>query len=52
MYFDQINKYIIADHLREVEVPILSYCKHTEDETGQEICAGVPKGGKDACQVC
>lgn len=39
-----------ADHLREVEVPVLSYCKHKEDAEGNEICAGLLQGGKDACQ--
>jgi hypothetical protein len=38
--------------MREVEVPILSSCKHREDRTGQEICAGMTRGGRDACQVC
>ncbi|XP_077288082.1 serine protease nudel [Arctopsyche grandis] len=38
------------DHMREVEVPIMSNCKHSEDRQGQEICAGVSKGGRDACQ--
>lgn len=36
--------------MRQVEVPILSNCKHREDREGSEICAGLPEGGKDACQ--
>ncbi|XP_060801901.1 serine protease nudel [Amyelois transitella] len=38
------------DHMREVELPIWSDCKHTEDREGKEICAGPVEGGKDACQ--
>ncbi|CAK1598802.1 unnamed protein product [Parnassius mnemosyne] len=38
------------DHMREVEIPIWSHCKHEEDEAGKEICAGFEEGGKDACQ--
>ncbi|XP_015840900.2 serine protease nudel isoform X2 [Tribolium castaneum] len=38
------------DHLREVEVPILPSCKHIEDKEGDEICAGLSEGGRDACQ--
>ncbi|XP_063992625.1 serine protease nudel isoform X2 [Diachasmimorpha longicaudata] len=38
------------DDLREVEVPILPQCKHNADRIGEEICAGVSQGGKDACQ--
>lgn len=40
----------LADQLREVYVPIEDTCKHLEDNEGNEICAGLPKGGKDACQ--
>ena len=40
----------LADHLREVEVPILPECKHLVDRNDGEICAGYPEGGKDACQ--
>ncbi|XP_056642016.1 serine protease nudel-like [Diorhabda sublineata] len=38
------------DHMREVEVPILSHCKHRDDLSQDEICAGLSEGGKDACQ--
>ncbi|XP_026737242.1 serine protease nudel isoform X2 [Trichoplusia ni] len=38
------------DHMREVEVPIWETCKHREDRAGNEICAGLNEGGKDACQ--
>ncbi|KAL0275641.1 UNVERIFIED_CONTAM: hypothetical protein PYX00_003439 [Menopon gallinae] len=38
------------DQMREVEVPILSKCRHIEDLAGDEICAGVAEGGKDTCQ--
>ncbi|XP_053603895.1 serine protease nudel isoform X2 [Plodia interpunctella] len=38
------------DHMREVELPIWSDCKHVEDREGKEICAGPSEGGKDACQ--
>ncbi|XP_059046036.1 serine protease nudel [Achroia grisella] len=38
------------DHMREVEVPIWSNCKHSEDRAGKEICAGPVEGGRDACQ--
>lgn len=38
------------DQMREVEVPILSKCRHIEDLEGNEICAGVAEGGKDTCQ--
>ncbi|KAI5644482.1 trypsin domain-containing protein [Phthorimaea operculella] len=38
------------DHMREVEVPIWSHCKHREDRAGKEICAGFNEGRKDACQ--
>lgn len=36
--------------MQEVEVPILSSCKHREDNEGLELCAGVQEGGRDACQ--
>ena len=39
-----------ADHLREVEVPILANCKYEEDRNDAVICAGYPQGGRDACQ--
>ncbi|KAM3967355.1 serine protease nudel [Aphomia sociella] len=38
------------DNMREVEVPIWTNCKHSEDRAGKEICAGPVEGGKDACQ--
>lgn len=31
-------------------MPIEDTCKHPEDNEGNEICAGLPTGGKDACQ--
>lgn len=37
--------------MREVEVPVWSKCKKSEDQAGNEICAGLVEGGKDACQV-
>lgn len=37
--------------MREVEVPIWENCKHEEDQAGNEICAGLAEGGRDACQV-
>lgn len=39
-----------ADHLREVEVPILASCKYEEDQNDASICAGYFHGGRDACQ--
>lgn len=41
---------ISADQLHEVNVPILETCNHRRDVEGDEICAGYPKGGRDACQ--
>lgn len=42
---------LLADHMREVDVPIWDHCKYKEDRIGKEICAGLREGGKDACQV-
>lgn len=39
-----------ADHLREVELPILANCKYPDDRNEAEICAGMPQGGRDTCQ--
>lgn len=36
--------------MREVELPVLPTCKYKEDLEGEEICAGLAEGGKDACQ--
>ena len=49
-----------AAYLMEVEVEIISrqQCtapewRYTPSEIGPEtICAGLPEGGKDSCQVC
>ncbi|XP_026666589.1 serine protease nudel-like isoform X2 [Ceratina calcarata] len=38
------------DDLREVQVPILSSCRHLVDQIDATICAGYPQGGRDACQ--
>ncbi|KAG8336073.1 hypothetical protein J6590_053296 [Homalodisca vitripennis] len=38
------------DHLQEVDVPILPYCKRKVDQVGDEICAGYIEGGHDTCQ--
>ncbi|XP_050073199.1 serine protease nudel [Anopheles maculipalpis] len=38
------------DHLMQVSVPILSYCKHKSDRDSLQICAGEEDGGHDACQ--
>lgn len=50
--YNCIDKIFIssADHLREVEVPILSSCKYPLDQNNATICAGYTKGGRDACQ--
>lgn len=40
----------VADHVREVRVPILPFCKHQADREGREICAGYEEGGVDTCQ--
>ncbi|KPJ19500.1 Serine protease nudel [Papilio machaon] len=45
-----VERGLDPDHLREVEVPIWSHCKHKQDEAGKEICAGLKEGGKDTCQ--
>lgn len=51
MYFFNFCLFIyLADNLREVEVPVLKNCKHKEDRMGDELCAGLLQGGKDACQ--
>ncbi|XP_032513112.2 serine protease nudel [Danaus plexippus] len=38
------------DHMREVEVPVWEHCKHEEDQSGSEMCAGLAEGGRDSCQ--
>lgn len=50
-YSIQVFLCVLADHMREVEVPIWANCKHREDRAGNEICAGLAEGGRDACQV-
>ena len=49
-----------SEFLMEVDVPIIgiSQCQKSFSETEEkmpivkeQICAGYPKGGKDACQV-
>lgn len=42
--------YFTADHLREVQVPVLPVCKYEEDRETNAICAGFMDGGRDACQ--
>lgn len=37
--------------MREVEVPVWEHCKHEEDQSGSEMCAGLAEGGRDSCQV-
>lgn len=46
-----MSLFYLADHMREVEVPIWHDCKSTIDRAGKEICAGFKEGGKDTCQV-
>lgn len=41
--------HVLADRLREVQVPVLNGCKYPEDGDNV-ICAGLREGGKDACQ--
>lgn len=43
-------QFFLADHLREVQVPVLPVCKYEEDRETNAICAGFIEGGKDACQ--
>ncbi|XP_040157483.1 serine protease nudel isoform X2 [Anopheles arabiensis] len=38
------------DHLMQVSVPILGYCKHKSDRDSLQICAAEEDGGHDACQ--
>ncbi|EJY57924.1 AAEL016971-PA [Aedes aegypti] len=38
------------DHLMQVTVPILPFCKHKNDRDGLAICAAEMSGGHDACQ--
>lgn len=31
-------------------MPIMESCIHPKDIEGNELCAGIPTGGRDACQ--
>lgn len=50
MIFDTDSFVNAADHMHEVDVPILSSCKRQEDRDAEEICAGAIEGGRDTCQ--
>jgi len=38
------------DHLQQVSLPVIESCAETFASNNEQICAGLPQGGKDACQ--